>query len=93
VNILPVTSVKYELINIPNNTETYKKAVLLWLIEGHAKKTQVKEVKVHRYDLFNSLHRLSFDETQSFGSRLCLRFQARKVLTLVDPLDRAVLCQ
>ena len=38
------------MINIPNTTVTYKKAVLVWLIEGHAKKSQVKEVKIHRYD-------------------------------------------
>jgi len=41
--MLPITSVKYELINIPNIAVTYKKAAILWLIEGNVKRTQVKD--------------------------------------------------
>ena len=39
------------------------------------------------------VHRLVFDEARRFGSRLCLRFQAKKVPTVVDPLDRATTSQ
>jgi len=39
------------------------------------------------------VHRLIFDEARLFGSRLCLCFQAKKVLTVVDPLDRAIISQ
>ena len=82
-----------KILQYCNTTVTYKKAVLLWLIEGNAKRTQVKEVKIYRYDIFNSLHRLSFEKARRFGSRLSLHLQATKLLTLVDPLDRAALCQ
>ena len=52
VYVLPITSAIYELPNVPYTTVKCKNVLLLWLIEGHAVKTQVKEVKIYRNDPF-----------------------------------------
>jgi len=41
--------------------------------------------------LFRWIHLLIVGEARRFGSRLCLRFRARKVSTVAVPLDTAIL--